>query len=180
MQPESLPSADTLIARLNLEPLPQEGGFFRQAWKSETRLAPEALPVGYGQEHPAGTAIYFLVTQGPPTAVHRLVGTEVYHHYLGDPVRVHRWSPHGVYDPVRLGPPVDSETEPQRVVPPLHWQAVQVLSPGTGAGFALMGTTLAPGFVWEDVVFADEATLRALGKPEKQTGADWVSGLGCV
>jgi predicted cupin superfamily sugar epimerase len=172
-----LPTAEGLIERLKLVPLPQEGGYYRQAWQSTDRVDAACFPVGTRSPHPAGTAIYFLVKQGEPTAVHRLTGTEVYHHYLGDPVRLHRWTPAGAYDPVRLGSPVDAATEPQRLVDPMHWQAVEVLEKPGGPGYALMGTTLAPGFIWEDVVFADEAALQALGKPAGPSQEAWVKGM---
>jgi len=50
--------AAEIIRHLNLEPLPIEGGYFRQTWVAgETVSVPR-----YHSARAAGTAIYFLLT----------------------------------------------------------------------------------------------------------------------
>src|SRR4051812_1965106 len=49
---------DQLIRHLRLEPLPVEGGYFRQTWASD-----ELISIArYGSQRPAGNAIYYLLT----------------------------------------------------------------------------------------------------------------------
>jgi predicted cupin superfamily sugar epimerase len=79
-------NANELIHRLGLEPLPIEGGYFRQTWSSDDLVS---IP-GYDSPRPAGTAIYFLLTSDPDSfsSLHRLATGEMYHFYLGDPVEM--------------------------------------------------------------------------------------------
>ena len=60
-----------VAALLGLEPLPHEGGMWAQTWIDDL-----------------STAIYFLMQPGDFSAMHRLDGPEIWHHYAGDPVRL--------------------------------------------------------------------------------------------
>ena len=60
-----------VAALLGLEPLPHEGGMWAQTWIDDL-----------------STAIYFLLQPGDFSAMHRLDGPEIWHHYAGDPVRL--------------------------------------------------------------------------------------------
>jgi len=121
-------TAARLIERLGLEPLPIEGGHFRQTWRS-----------------PAGTAIYYLLTDDPDSfsALHRLPTDEVYHFYLGDPVEMLMLHEAGRVENVTLGADVLSGQKVQHVVPSGVWQGSRLRD---GGRFALLGTTMAPGF----------------------------------
>src|SRR2546423_15381517 len=79
-------TAEQLIARLQLRPLPLEGGYFRETYRSADQLSAAALPEGYGRDKAAGTAIYYLLTPETFSALHRLPTDEVFHFYAGDPV----------------------------------------------------------------------------------------------
>jgi uncharacterized protein len=146
--------AQRLIAAFGLAPLPHEGGFFRQTWRSS-----------------AGSAIYFLLTDDDFSALHRLRTDEVWHFYAGDPVEHVQLDPrdgaHSVQH-TRLGPNVLAGDAPQVVVPAGVWQGARLAGPprvgsSTGlAGWALLGCTLAPP--WEETRFelgAREVLLRA-------------------
>jgi uncharacterized protein len=69
--------ASALIARLGLQPLPHEGGYFARTWTSRDTLA---------NGRPIGTAIYFLLTPGAFSALHKLDADELWHFHAGDPV----------------------------------------------------------------------------------------------
>jgi predicted cupin superfamily sugar epimerase len=91
----------------------------------------------------AGTAIYYLLTPETFSALHRLRGDEVFHFYLGDPVDMLQLSPDGLGKWVTLGSDLESGQQPQVVVPAGVWQGSK-LRPG--GQYALLGTTMAPGF----------------------------------
>lgn len=140
--------ADAIIAALGLEPLPVEGGLFRQTWRSDDGPAP------------AGTATYAAFTDDPDSfsALHRLPVDEVWHFYLGDPVDLLLLHPDGSHSTPRLGSDVLGGQRPQLTVPAGWWMGAS-LAPG--GRFALFGNTLAPGFRSDYYVGGDRDALLA-------------------
>jgi predicted cupin superfamily sugar epimerase len=146
-------NAQDIIKLLNLEPLPQEGGYFRQTYKSA-----ETLPNYPQQPRPVGTAIYFLLTPDDFSAMHRLDSDEVYHFYGGDPVELLLLYPDGTGEVFMLGNALAAGMRPQKVVSQGVWQGSR-LRPGGTHGFALLGTSMTPGFEWTGFVLAEGAEL---------------------
>ncbi len=138
-----------LIERLNLEPLDVEGGLYRQTFVADESLAAAVLPERYRDDKPLSTLIYYLITDEPDSfsALHRLPTDEVYHFYLGDPVELLQLHPDGAVEQVVLGSDVLGGQQVQHVAPRGIWQGSRVLE---GGRFALMGTTMAPGFTESD------------------------------
>ena len=142
------PVADRLIAALGLEPLPGEGGFFRQTWRSDT-----------------ASAIFFLLTDDDFSALHRLDQDEIWHFYAGASVEHVQVDPRdGTRRVVRMGPDVLAGERPQVHVPAGVWQGARLAaervptraSDSQGEtervanslsgrpGFALLGCTVSP------------------------------------
>ncbi len=153
-------TAEALIQLYGLEPLPVEGGLFRQTYRSDDLLTPGTLPERYRTARPAGTAILALFTDAPDSfsAMHRLPTDEVYHFYLGDPVQMLQLYPEGRSERVILGQDVLSRQRLQYVAPRDVWMGSRLLP---GGRWALLGTTMAPGFVGGDYVGGDRAALIA-------------------
>ena len=128
---------------LKLQPLPAEGGYFAEAYRSKFVLAQPALPSGYLGERALSTAIYYMLTPDTFSALHRLKGDEVYHFYLGDPAEFLLLNPDGTGQTILLGPDIASGMRLQHVVPGGVWQGSRLAS---GGKFALLGTTMSPGF----------------------------------
>ena len=99
-------NAKRLIELLRLEPLPVEGGHFRQTWRTD-----------------AGTAIYYLLSDDPGSfsALHRLPTDEIYHFYLGDPVEMLMLHEGGRVETVTFGPDLPNGQHVQYVVPRGVW-----------------------------------------------------------
>lgn len=131
-------SADDVCRLLDLKPLPMEGGFFR-----ETYRAPLVTRAATGDERALATAIYYLLTPGTFSALHRLPGDEIFHFYLGDPVEMLQLMPDGSSRVVVIGSDLANGREPQVIVPGGVWQGCRLQD---GGRFALMGTTMSPGF----------------------------------
>src|SRR5262245_56497842 len=135
-------TAEKVLTLLHLKPQPLEGGDYR-----ETYRAPELLPAGllpqYTTNKTIGTAMYYLLKPDTFSAMHRLPTDEIYHFYLGDPVRLLQLFPEGGGQEVVLGTDLLAGQRPQVVVPRKVWQG-SFLEPG--GRFALLGTTMAPGF----------------------------------
>ena len=103
-------TAREVIERLGLVPHPEEGGWFRETWRS-----------GGGFD-------------------------EVFHFYLGDPVEMLELLPDGRGRVTVLGAGLDG-MRPQHVVPGGVWQGSRLRA---GGAWALLGTTMSPGFAYED------------------------------
>jgi uncharacterized protein len=141
-------SPEEVIAVLGLEPHPLEGGFFRETYRTQQKVR--------GQERPLATAIYYLLTPDTCSALHRLPGDEMFHFYLGDPVRQLLLRPDGTCEVVTLGPDLLAGQRPQVLVPGGIWQGACLAE---GGRLALLGTTMSPGFAYPDYATGDRAEL---------------------
>jgi uncharacterized protein len=149
------PRASELIRSLELAPHP-EGGFYREIWRSQARVAAEQRP-----SRSALTNIYFLLTADAFSAWHRVRSDEVWHWYEGEPLELLLAAPDfRTVQRIELGP-VRGATGPVATVPADWWQAARPLGV-----YALCGCTVAPGFEFEDFTFlrdhpVAEASLRS-------------------
>ena len=137
---------EALIEQFKLKPLPVEGGLFVQTYRSVEDVPVEGLPDRYPRRaRTFGTAILFLLTPDPDSfsALHWLPTDEVYHFYLGDPVELNMFLPDGSSRQVIMGQNVLGGQQIQHVVPRDVIQGSYLLP---GGRYALMGTTMAPGF----------------------------------
>jgi predicted cupin superfamily sugar epimerase len=147
-----------LITELDLQPLAFEGGLYVQTYKSNEAVPQAALPERYHSPRSFGTAILYLLTDHPDSfsAMHRLLTDEVYHFYLGDPVEMLLLYPDGNSQQVLLGQDIMAGQKVQFVAPAGVWQGSHLLP---GGEYALIGTTMAPGFEYEDFTNGARAVL---------------------
>ncbi|MFI9610966.1 cupin domain-containing protein [Streptomyces sp. NPDC052023] len=139
---------EDLVAHYALEPLPREGGLFRQTWAGPDR------PDG----RPEGTAIVALLQRDDHSALHRLPTDEVWHFYLGDPLELLLLAPDGTSRTIVLGPDVLGGQHPQFTVPAGTWMGGRVAE---GGAWTFLGCTMAPGFTFEGYEHGDAADLTA-------------------
>jgi predicted cupin superfamily sugar epimerase len=135
-------TADEIKAALGLKPLPREGGYYAETYRAAESLAGSALPGDFGGPRSLATAIYYLITPDTFSAMHRLRSDEVYHFYAGSPVEMLQLHPDGSVRTITLGPDIRGGMQVQTVVPRGVWQGSRL----TCGEFALLGTTMAPGF----------------------------------
>lgn len=128
-------SAQAIIDRFELVPLPKEGGFFRQTLKTLDQRESTGTPVS--------TAILYLLTPDSWSALHLLTEAELYHFYLGDPVHLVTYRGEVGVEHVTLGQNVFAGQTVQHYIPPGSWHGSRLESEGR---WALLGTTMAPGF----------------------------------
>ena len=140
-------TADEVKRLLQLTPLALEGGFFRETYRSRWQVPRENLPEGITGSRSIGTAIYYMITPESFSTLHRLPGTEVFHFYLGDSVVMLQLHADGKSQTVTLGHDLAAGHEPQVVVRGGIWQGCR-LAPG--GQWALLGTTMSPGFDYAD------------------------------
>ena len=151
--------AETIIRLLGLKPHPSEGGYFRETYRSEETIAAAALPPRYGKERNLSTAIYYLLAPDGCSLLHRLRSDEVFHFYAGDPTTMLLLDDDGRAETIVLGQDIPAGQRFQVVVPRGVWQGMYL---SDGGAFALLGTTVSPGFDFADFELGsrDELTRR--------------------
>lgn len=167
--------AEQIIHHFGLQPLPREGGLFRQTYCAPETIPRHALPHRYRHDKPYATAILYFLTSAPDSfsALHRLPTDEIYHFYLGDPVELLLLHPQGRSERIILGHDLRAGHQVQFVVPRDVWQGSRLVP---GGRWALLGTTMAPGYddtdyqqgLREDLIrgYPEEAeTIRLLTRP---------------
>lgn len=152
-------TAEEIIRKLGLVPHPEEGGYYRETYRSAEQIPPPGLPSRYPCSRAFGTAIYYLLTRAGFSELHRLPTDEIFHFYLGDPVEMLLLHPDGTSEMKRLGPDLTSGESPQVVVSMGTWFGSRVVP---GGEFALLGTTMAPGFEFADYERGKAADLIRL------------------
>jgi len=155
-----MPTHEEIIRLLDLQPLPHEGGWYRETYRSPLQLPVDVLAPRYSAARSGGTAIYYLLTPDTFSALHRLPTDEIFHFYLGDPVEMLQLgpTPKDGGRVLMLGSDILAGQQVQAVVPASVWQG-SVLR--LGGAFALMGTTMTPGFDFADYEAADRDALSA-------------------
>ncbi|HEY0256625.1 MAG TPA: cupin domain-containing protein [Candidatus Methylacidiphilales bacterium] len=134
----------TLRQKFDFKPIAQEGGYFFSTYHSEIMVpgtspgAPSLL---------AGSAIYFLLTPGDFSALHRLKEDEIYHYYTGSPIELLQLFPDGTGSVTICGPEFWNGQQPQVVVKHGTWQGSHPIDP---RNYSLLGTTMTPGFTPSD------------------------------
>lgn len=141
-------TAEDVIRVMDLKPLPEEGGYYRETYRSDSGRNPASvLGIEANGMRSISTAIYYLVTANSFSAIHRIKSDEVFHFYAGDPVEMIQIDSAGNLQTFILGSDILAGQRPQIVVPRGVWQALRLVE---GGSWGLMGTTVAPGFEFED------------------------------
>ena len=151
-------AAREVIARLRLEPLPGEGGYFRQTSCTET-----------------ASSILFLLTAQEFSALHRIAQDEMWHFYAGDRIEHVQIDPaSGAIRRERLGPDVLAGDVPQVFVAAGVWQGARLAGAGEGGtGYALVGCTVSPPWEKSGFELGDRSQLQHEFPPH----AEWVRAL---
>ncbi len=149
LNPENY-SAEEVACLLRLEPLDQEGGFFRRS--AESALV---LP---GTNRRGWSAIYSLLTPDGFSALHRLAADEVWCFHAGDTLESLRLGPDGGGKWVRMGWNLAAGELPQDVVAARVWQGTRLVR---GGRWALASCMVVPEFLWGDFELGERAALTA-------------------
>jgi len=156
-------TADDVKKMLGLAPHPREGGWYRQTYAADERIAAEVFGTGrYVGARLTGTAIYYLLERGTFSEMHRLRSDEVFHFYAGDAVDMLQLEEQGGGRIVRLGNRLGEGERPQAVVRRGVWQGSRLAE---GGKWSLLGCTVSPGFEFADYESGGRAELCA-GWPE--------------
>ena len=145
------------IDALDLEPLPEEGGWYREVYRSAESIPADALPERFDGPRCFATQIYYLLGSDEYSAFHRVQQDETWHFYEGSPLTLYTLAPDGTYAQVCLGRTFPDE-QFQFTVPAGTYFAAEVAD---GGSYALVGCTVAPGFEFADFEAPSRADLVA-------------------
>ncbi|MCC6414479.1 MAG: cupin domain-containing protein [Opitutaceae bacterium] len=142
--------AEKIIVELGLQPLPGEGGFFRQIW---------IAPLRPGETRSATSIIHYLMTRESFSALHRLAMRETWRFQAGDPVRLMQLGGPAGFEAVILGANTARGEQPQAVVPAGVWQGAH-LAEGASRGWALLNCAVEPAWDERDFELGERAALQ--------------------
>jgi predicted cupin superfamily sugar epimerase len=131
--------AKQIINRLDLSPHP-EGGYYRETYKSEQQVS-----LLKGKRRFAGTAIYFMLTEGELSNWHRVRWDELWHFYAGGQLVLEVIDKSGGLNKLKLSNDLKDDVEFQQLVPQHCWQRAY-----SSGDYSLVGCTVSPGFEFED------------------------------
>lgn len=150
-------NAQQIIEKLGLVPLPEEGGYYRETFRSNNgQVSASSFGIKSNGTRVASTAIYYLVTPDDFSALHRVASDEVFHFYAGDPAEMIQIDEAGNLTRITIGSDIMSGQVPQVIVRAGVWQGLRLKK---GGKWALMGTTVAPGFEFEDFEIGEQKRM---------------------
>jgi hypothetical protein len=150
-------TADEVCELLDLAPHPT-CGFVRVSYVAEEALAEGTLNAPLSTERPLGSALYFLVTPTHPVRLHRIRSSQLYHHYLGDPLEVFLLHGSREAERVVVGSDLRAGERPQLLIPGNTFHTARLID---GGSWFLGASTEWPGVIAEDVEPGDVEALSA-------------------
>ena len=144
-------TAQEIIDRLNLLPLPHEGGYFTEVYQDP--------------DNRSQSSIYYLITEEAFSALHRLKIVEILHFYAGDALETIQIDPDGNFTQTRLSA-IGQGGDPQLVVPRFCWQGTRLVE---GGRWALIGSTCGPAFEWSDFELGERERLIGIYPEHRET-----------
>ena len=142
---------EKIIKKFNMTLLEGEGGYFTETYRCEEKVLKEHLPQRYNSARDFSTSILYLITPDNFSSLHKVASDEIFHFYLGDPVVMLNLFEDGKGLEIKMGSNIVNGEHIQYLVPKNTWQGAKLVK---GGKFALLGTTVSPGFEYEDFVQA--------------------------
>jgi len=155
---ENLIPIEELIKLLELNPLPKEGGFFKQHYASADKIDTSALSSRYTKKEVRAVsgAIYYLITSDNFSAMHKLRTDELWHFYYGDSAEQLCLYPDGHFELVKIGVDFNGGERPVHNTSAGVWQGTRLAA---GGRYALFGTTMAPIYDDSDFIIGNKEDL---------------------
>lgn len=147
--------AKEIIELLNLVPHPT-CGLVKQTYLSNIILPKNALPTQFGSDRPAGSVLYFMVTQKTQIKLHKIRSDQMYHFYFGNPLEVLLLYPDGNSVIKLMGDDLKAGMEPQLFIPGNTFHVSRLQGSGD---YSLLGTSEWIGVEPQDVELGDPDKL---------------------
>jgi uncharacterized protein len=124
-----------------------EGGYYRETYRSEETIDKEHLPERFNGSRSFSTAIYFLLKGNDFSAFHRIRQDELFHFYDGSSLTIHVIDSSGNYLEIKLGRNIKNGEVLQATIK-AGW--IFGASVNASNSYSLVGTTVSPGFDFDD------------------------------
>lgn len=131
---------EELIKAHGLIPHP-EGGYYKETYRSK-----EVTQTSRG-ERPVSTGIFYLLSKGQKSRLHRIKSDEMWHFYGGDSLVVFEKNEDGTHKETILGSNLSLGQKVQYTVPAGVWFGAYLPE---DSEFAFVGCTVSPGFDFQD------------------------------
>ncbi|NLW47408.1 MAG: cupin domain-containing protein [Firmicutes bacterium] len=141
-----LTDSDYWINKLGLKKHP-EGGYFCEIYRSSTSISPQDLNWNCEEKRASATSIYFLLTAGDVSKLHRLKADELWYYHAGSPLTVTLISPQGDLSRYILGLDLDQNEQPQLIIPA---GSIFGASVNDSDSYSLVSCMVTPGFDFRD------------------------------
>ena len=145
---------EVLIRDLGLEKHP-EGGYFRETYRSADLLNVNDLNNRFSDSRNICTAIYYLLSRGEKSLLHRLRSDELWFFHEGQCLDIIVLDKDGSKT-FRLGRDIRRGEQLQHIIPAGSWFGA-LLPPESE--YVLCSCTVAPGFDFNDFEMGDRSTL---------------------
>ena len=152
-------NAEQWIKELDMSPLPEEGGWFKEVYRSDEFIPKNSLPDRFQGKRTFSTSIYYLLKSDEFSAFHRIKQDEIWHFYEGSSLTIHIIDQRGTYKQIELGRDLSSGEHFQATIDKGVLFAATVNQQGS---FSLIGCTVAPGFEFEDFEAPNRSRLLEL------------------
>jgi predicted cupin superfamily sugar epimerase len=139
---------EEIISRLHLQPLPVEGGYYSETYRSTISLP--------DNKHCCGTSIYYLLHGNNRSDWHQVASDEIWFYHCGSPAVQLLLFPDGHWEERVIGNDIANGQVPQSVIPAGVWQAATLLDAGS---WGLFGAVVFPGFEYFDFTAGDVTEL---------------------
>ncbi len=137
-----------IIEKLNLQPLSVEGGYFNKIITLEDK-----------NKMQLGSCIYYLITETSFSSLHKVLKDEIWYFLEGDPlIQIQFDDVANCYSEIEVGK-VSDDFEAISLVKKNVWQATKLKA---GGSWALVATTVVPGFGEDDFVTYDDLILQKI------------------
>jgi uncharacterized protein len=150
-------TADDIISRFDLKPLPNEGGWYNEIFRSPEMIDRAALASRYPGPRAYSTAIYYMITPQNSSKMHKVASDEIFCFHLGGAAKMLLLCPGGRVETPVLGTDLDAGEMPQVIVPAGTWMGIMMKN--ENEPFSLMSCIVAPGFEFEDYTHADKQNI---------------------
>ena len=151
-------TAQEIIAHFSMVPH-DEGGYFCTQYRSAECIPQAALPARFTGSRCFSSAILFLLPRGERSRLHRLHQDEVWHFYLGGPLRLEMILPDASHQTVLLGQGLEKGQRLCAVAPAGAWFGA---IPAPETEYSLVGCTVAPGFDYADFALGERDALLSM------------------
>jgi predicted cupin superfamily sugar epimerase len=133
--------ASEIIAHLELKPLPLEGGFYAETFRSKA--------IANQENRCTGTCIYYLLDGKSKSYWHSVKSDEIWLYHCGSPVIQMLLYPNGKWEERVIGADFSENEFPQSIIPAGTWQAAVLKNPSS---WGLFSAVVCPGFEFEDYI----------------------------